>query len=343
MPLANEVVGTSDAANVLGAALALWDDFLENGPFYVKEVALDSRASGGTIDWRRTESRSLSVLMEGSPIYMEPVYRIRRHDLAGRFFLLHLATVQSIGSLLGLDSGLQTSISLAEEFHEYAHYPERIREDFSSLAFRDRARQLTDLISAYCGGLPLIHAEDDKHGSTLFGVTNFERVWEHMLRTLLSNMEGREFAKLQAGEWFCSQSGQPQTGIRPITDGCFLREDNGKRLVFLFDAKERDELASEGVTGSPNDHYKQMFYARLLELTETDQLYNVLIFPKLSGGQDPYATVLGSHSWPAVSGSQVFEVAVSYEETARAFAGLTSWDSVMVQEQLIEVLRNSKR
>jgi hypothetical protein len=269
------------------AAFFLMHDWMSNGPLRHR-VRQSFRNKKGRIDWNRTVSGTLPVVSAGRPIYVEPwvsralededwlTGRIQRWAVAKAFnewgwMAGHALPCELAGEQDSNPVDMQRAISVID------HDLHRV--------FDDRSMRVLSRLRDYLS--PVGGADEPpqiKDRIFLFGVPDFQKVWEQMCRAVLGD-RGREQQKSAQEEmpvprWHID--GQEISSAPPRPD-IVIYGQNGRPLL-LADAKYYKQFAEAPMDGplrvSSYDLIKQHFYHySLATLHNTDCFENIFIVP----------------------------------------------------------------
>jgi len=300
----------------LEAACELYDDYQENGLYWIKRDKLSSRAASGAITWRATLSTTPAHLTDGVPVYLDVVRRTRSRSTEDLLPRLHACVVDEVAKLLtGRSLVVESARVTTVEMDAIRSAP---RPTFMALArstYSDRGKRLLSLIQRY---LHLSGAAETRfaNGALLCSADAFELVWEHMLRVAIENAKGAALVRMPAGMW-TDADGLAVRGIAPRPDFGFVATADGEIRLAIFDAKDKP-IAKKGRSGTEQDHYKQITY-RLLGAYDVP-VWNALLFPSLERGRpDAPFTALGCHAWQNCPATLVYEIAADYPTVCTAF------------------------
>jgi hypothetical protein len=148
---------------------------------------------------------------------------------------------------------------------------------------------------------------------------NFELIWEHILRSTLSNSP--KAVPLVKGKWFSYDKSEKEfkivkeQGIQPQVDFKL-----GEPTEALIDGKDYQILngTSPRFRGGA-DHYKQIIYRKLEKTEDPDNFLNILMFPSID--QENLFEIQGFHEWEEIEDSRVFAVTVDYDRITKHWLG----------------------
>lgn len=307
----------------LEAATLLLDDYRQSGLFFQKEWRRESTDRAGDIDWVRTLSSSTLVSEDG--FYFDPVKWSRRVDRTEFFHRLHATVVRHAAAELGLEVEIaEASLLPRSDFSRIVSSPRPRLAAARGRLFRERGIKLHRLIARYLG-LASRGTVSKDDSDWFFRVTNFELVWEAMVRKLFQRERDSGNLTMIRGRWREAATGEELPGVNPRPDVLFawqrLGTGPGETYAVILDAKDKAVL-SGGVSGDAPDHYKQLLYRRVLTGWK-GRVLNALVFPTLDQALlgSGWYSCRGSHSWPGIDGSLVIEIACSFRAAADLYIG----------------------
>jgi hypothetical protein len=337
---AAEIAESGGLLDLLDAAAELHQDFQRFGLFYVKNVRQVSDPSG-PIQWSRTIQGSQALISDDGVFYFDTIHRSRRRDPFDLFHRLHASVVREVHLLLGDPVIVSEEVVLDDEtFAEVCAAPETFLAPIRERMYRERGRRLIDLISQFLNASARSAAAEASGESALCMTKDFEFVWEHMVRSIFENDQGRAIARLSAGRWFDARTQLEAAGIRPRADvlrAVATASEDAFRYVCVLDAKDKEIVELTGRSGSESDHYKQLVYASLLSSEPAERFLNVLAFPflTLDASGTEAVRLLGCHWWWEMPQSSVFELALNYVTVCEAFLYERAIDAEGVIEMLL--------
>ena len=167
-------------------------------------------------------------------------------------------------------------------------------------------------MSAYLGIGRLTSTERKERDNILRYSANFENIWEHILRSVLS--PHTKATVLPAGKWH-PVSGVEKGGIKPEVDF----QIGNPTPEALVDGKDYRIFNGSTRSGSAADHYKQIIYRQLTKPSSSEHFLNILMFPSID--QDKLFNLEGCHRWEDIPDSKVFEVTVDYTRITKFWLG----------------------
>jgi hypothetical protein len=316
-----EFEGSSALLHELDAAVRIRDDFLKNGFYFVKRNESTLGAGPGPIDWARTTALVQPLLQDDQIVFPSLMHRRRLHDSDNFIHRLHATVVREVLELFGESAATPEASSLDEsQYAEVRKNPQFYLDSPHDSAFSDRAIEILSLLRAYLGtgvSPSRLSGEQAEYCVT----KSFELIWEQMLRALLENYSLTGDRRLPRGKWTHSGGGShPDIGPRVDIVRHGKRQESGLYdYLALFDAK--DKRAKEvGRSATEADHYKQIIYAQLLDLSESNCFANILIFPRLDMDESKKASFFyysGRHEWTGLQRSRVHEASADYGRLSR--------------------------
>jgi hypothetical protein len=343
MPAEGLPLGIPEVQDGIAAGVLLLEEYRERGLYLHKQPVVSESLPQGKTDWPRTLRRSTPVIVGSTPVYWTSVQRQRAVDRTDLLHRLHASVLGEVGEILGYDVEIPASSLLdALTYEELASSGRSALAAIRSKTFTDRGIALIDLIERY-----LLFRQTFVHsagaGNLLIGVTDFEYVWEEMLRRLFANGAGMRASSLPGGIWKDMRTGRDELGVRPRVD--FARAgarggDGVYEYLVLFDAKDKDVEEPSGRSSSEPDIYKQMHYWRLVRHAEFRAILNALVFPVHHDDADFGLLLkpLGGHRWRELPDPPVYELAADYETICRAYIGEIRLDAEAAVSTLLREL-----
>jgi hypothetical protein len=306
--------------SALEAAIELRRDYLENGLYWNKSVRFLTNYYSAPIDWNQTVRRRQPVLEGSDVLWFDTIHRSRSRNPLDYVHRLHATCIAQILELTGESSFSPQFLPLSDsEVAQLKTESDRVLNFYLSQTYRERGQRLLELIKVWLGGTSLNVRSDLERNPILLAARNFENVWEYILRSLLTD-NPEQNRQLEQGQWV-NNEGKQANGIKPRIDliRSKTKPSGDYEYIFLFDAKDK-QVKAGGISGSPDDHYKQIIYRKLLASqypANLKRFYNVLLFP---GINEIHTTrLLGVHQWNSIKDSEVIEVAVDYENIVQAW------------------------
>lgn len=271
----------------LGTLLSIVQDFKEYGLF--SERVWDRGKNVGKPDWKRTIALQPPVINEdGSPVYLD--------------FNTHKAST-SENSLI---TGIQVHVLLEiEYFHGWwldnlgqiakqLSAKPRLQEQTSTWIARlksilprmytDRSIRLTKLLIQY-----LSAKGKSQSGSIIYGVSDFQTVWETMLRRTLVGSETGWNRKLPKPYYLLRENETKSEHRSQMLTDVILR--SGNRFI-IVDAKYYN---ATGIASTPGwqDIVKQLFYELALKsiIDNNEQVESCFVFPAADGESGKFSKV----------------------------------------------------
>lgn len=201
-----------------------------------------------------------------------------------------------------------------------ALWPHKLRALLPEL-YATRAIELTKNLIAYL--------EDSKArdiGSFLYGVEDFHTIWEHMLRSVLMNVEHGWNAQLPRPGYFRAETGQIEIQERGMQTDIVLRNDDHLTIV---DAKYYDARSLSTAPGWP-DIVKQLFYdIAVSSITTTETVSGCFIFPANDDGNGPFSGIYIMHRDQTVA-TKFPSISCHYLSVSKVMAAYTLGQKIEV-------------
>lgn len=341
IPVEGQPLGIPEAQDGIAAAILLLEEYLERGLYLHKRSVVGEGLTQGTTDWSRTLRRSTPVIVGSTPVYWTSVQRQRTVDRSDLLHRLHASVLDEVSRIFGHDVEIPASSLLqSSTYEELSSVGHSALAGLRSKTFTDRGLALIDLIERYLFFRQTL-VQRGGAADILIGVTDFEYVWEEMLRTLLANNPGMRASSLPSGIWGDLRKGQDESGVKPRVD--FARagaqgRDGVYEYLILFDAKDKEVETPSGRSASEPDIYKQMHYWRLVRQADFRATLNALVFPAHSDAFAVLLKPLGGHRWRELPDPPVYELAADYETVCRAFVGEIRLDAEAEVARLLHEL-----
>jgi hypothetical protein len=234
---------------------------------------------------------------------------------------------------LGEKNSLSETDGMSElELQRTMRHAQTYLRGIRSKVFSDRGRHILSCLSAYLGIGRLTSTGKTERDNILRYSSNFENIWEHILRSVLSPHS--KPTPLTPGKWH-PISGDEEEGIKPKVD--FQIEN--PIADALVDGKDYQIYNGSTKLGSAADHYKQIIYRQLTKPPHPDRFYNVLMFPSID--QEKLFELVGCHRWKDIPNSRVFEVTVDYNTITKHWLGEERYMGE-VQKDLEKLLKKIK-
>jgi hypothetical protein len=284
------------------AALVLRKDFIKNG-LYIKQSAKKTKNTfDRPIDFPSTLQKESPILNDEEVLYLNTVHhskqRVENHPLC----MLQKNVLSKIFKLTG-EKRLLKKFD-ARTFLETEKLLPSIRR-LKPLIFDERGLSLLAYIESYIGRTGLKKSDRAIKEELLAYTKDFEDIWEAVLRGVLAPKMGSR--ALPAGKWYTWPTLKEEQGIEPQLD-IYI---NNPQMSVLIDAKDYRILDGTKISGTSNDHYKQIIYRYLVSSKTPFKMINILAFPVV--GQSKLYEIRGVHLWRELADSCVFEVDVDYE------------------------------
>lgn len=302
----------------LEGAFKLRADYLKNGLYFSKTLARTKNSWELPVDWHRTITRNPPLVQRGQILFTETIHRKGTRDTTDPLLRLQIACLNEIFEDFGegtiaSDNGMSNS-ELARIKRRAKSYLRTIRGSI----YTDRGRHLLSFLSAYLGIGRLKSTELKERNNLLRYSKNFENIWEHILRSTLSNSSKAE--PLVEGKWFNYEksakkfTGGKERGIKPEVDFKL-----GEPTQALIDGKDYQIFNGTSSFRKSSDHYKQIIYRKLVKPDFPDEFLNILMFPSIDQGT--LFEIQGFHEWKEIKDSRVFAVTVDYDRITKHWLG----------------------
>ena len=327
--LDRELHVTDPVLDSFDAALRLRRDYRENGLYIRKTNRQTLNKSNLPVNWPCTISRSTPVLNGQEVFFDNTVHHARKRDMSHPLCLLHIACLQKIFSMIGERSDLEDAESLdAITFRRVQAKPRSYLRGLRASTFDARGRFLISAISSFFSDCSLLGVERKVREELLSYTTDFEDIWEEVLRDLMA--PGLTKRTLPAGKWHVWPDAAADEGMEPEFD---IRLDIGGTDV-LVDAKDYRVFSGSKLQGTNSDYYKQIIYRQLLVPQKLSKVVNILAFPRL--GQKTLFEIRGCHHWDEIEDSCIFEVTVDYDLAVKHWLREASLD---INSEIAELVR----
>jgi hypothetical protein len=299
-------------------AYKLRADYLKNGLYFSKTSTSAKNRWELPVDWHRTLSRNPPLLQRNQFFFTETVHRKGTRDKSDLLLRLQIACLNEIFENSGearifSENEMSKSELLRVKRRAKAHL-----RTIRGRVYTDRGRQLLAFLSAYLGIGRLDSSKLKQRNDLLRYSKNFENIWEHILRSTLSNSKKAE--PLVEGKWFDYDksakkfTGGKDKGIKPEVDFKL-----GEPTQALIDGKDYQIFNGTSSFRKGSDHYKQIIYRKLVKPDYPDEFLNVLMFPSIDQGT--LFEIQGFHEWKEIKDSRVFAVTVDYDRITKHWLG----------------------
>lgn len=284
------------------AALMLRKDFLKNG-LYIKELARKTKNTfDRPIDFSSTIRKESPILNDEEVLYLNTLHHAKERHENHPLCKLQKKVLSEIFRLTGEKRIFKKyDNSSCLETEKMFLLLRRLKP----LIFDDRGLSLLAYIESYIGRTSLKRSDRAIKEELLSYTKDFEDIWETVLRDVLAPKMGSR--ALPSGKWYTWPSLQEEEGIEPEID-IYI---NNPQISVLIDAKDYRIFDGSKISGTSNDHYKQIIYRYLMSTKIPSKMINILAFPVV--GQNKLYEIRGLHLWRELPDSCVFEVDVDYE------------------------------
>ncbi|WP_171038128.1 LlaJI family restriction endonuclease [Aquibacillus sediminis] len=285
-------IGSMNGKLPLGAFFEIIDDYIEHG-YYLSKTVHFSESKGRTIDFNKTIKKVTPNYYQGSFIYPKHIKRTKRTYEEELLRLIHKYVVYKISHLLEFYYG-QIPV---EDINELPVSKEQCinylkQELFNST--NDYKIRLITLLLAFFEG-----TNGDDNIELFIETSNFELIWEEMLRTIFSNAKRRKFF-FNTSWYLYNSEGEVRRKTNKDSELDLIKlnlfEEKNHIDVFVIDAKyySYSEQNNKGTLPQTTDINKQvgyLYYVRqkIQELypdSYSKHFYNVFIIPHTTTKND---------------------------------------------------------
>lgn len=249
----------------LGSINFLIDDFIENGilTFKTKEYSLNKNHN---IHWPRTINKTIPIISNKTPYYLEWVNKSNQIDHNHIISLIHLRILNEVIDMMGwlydLDEDFLSPVDLIIDYELWIHL---INLELDK-TYDDRTIQVLINLKNYLLGSS---TSDTKNKFHIFATKYFQNVWEKIcLYAFVPSMEGSY--ELPHPYWAIPNRKPKYT--EQIPDIIFEE----KNQLFILDAKYYQTKFAPAKLPGWKDLVKQFFYKDSLNYQNK---INVFLFP----------------------------------------------------------------
>lgn len=300
-------------------AYKLRTDYLRNGLYFSKTSTRAKNRWELPVDWHRTLSRNPPLVQRNQILFTETVHRKGTRDKSDLLLRLQIACLNEIFENSGEARIFSENEMSKSELLRVKRRAEPHLRTIRGRVYTDRGRQLLTFLSAYLGIGRLDSSELKQRNDLLRYSKNFENIWEHILRSTLSNSP--KAVHLVKGKWFDYDKSAKEfkrikgKGIEPEVDFKL-----GEPTEALIDGKDYQILnCTSRRFREGSDHYKQIIYRKLIKPDYPDDFLNILMFPSIDQGT--LFEIQGFHEWKDIKDSRVFAVNVDYDRITKHWLG----------------------
>lgn len=264
-------------ASMIALIYDLVNDFRQNG-IYSERVRFTSRNQGKP-DWPRTLTRNMPMLNSNRrPVYSEIA---TQRSIDAHENLLSLVQAEVLREIMSQHSwwigGLDSRVNELHSFETPAgtrdKWSRKLKMHRQNL-FSNRALFLTEALVEYLDG-----TASETTGGFLYGVEDFQTVWETMLRQILPDVEAGWNSRLPKPGYVRCHDGSVAMQERGMQTDIIIRTGNQLNIV---DAKYYDATGIRSVPGW-SDIVKQLFYERAVKSVDPSLIIkNFFVFPSSS-------------------------------------------------------------
>lgn len=280
-------MGEFGNCGILSVISQISDDFRRFG-VYAERHRMKTR-NAGKIDWPRTIIREPVLIEEsGDPVYSEFSTTMGCDFHGSLLAQIQAALLREIYKRHGwwlphLAVRKSEFLRVSQPRVARKNWPLMLKKALSQL-YSSRAISLANLLIHY-----MLNDRATDLGSSLFGVEDFQTVWETMLRRTLCNVEDGWNSKLPKPVYETVAGGVSEDPNRGMRTDIIVR-DRGK--YFIVDAKYYDATHAGNAPGFP-DFAKQIIYERTMaELIEKQaEIESIFAFPASGHAQGPLKTM----------------------------------------------------
>lgn len=259
----------NDSAKALISYLWIINDYLHNGVYRTRERDI-SRSGKGKIVWKKT-LRDFPIVSDGNIIYYSLITESKEslEDTITEIYKFCCEVAfRNIGWLYNLSFSDYSRLSFNKvQFLE-------ILNSTLHKTFDDKKKALILNLIRIVNGLSNGYEKDDSY---IFGIDNFEYVFERMVNEMFSNID--DISKFNpTGKWqlIGFDKAIKTSNLRPDT---IMVRDNS---VFIIDSKYYRYGYSKNPKHLPNTTsiQKQITYGEFIRSTyKFDKVYNIFILP----------------------------------------------------------------
>lgn len=265
---------SSDNSSLIALIHDLAKDFSQNG-IYAERVRYYSKNQGKP-NWPRTLSKKLPFWSSDSALVYSDI--VTRKALDAHENPLSIIQGEVLREIMTRHSwwlgGLKSRTNELYSFKK----PKGNRSQWSSVLkhyrqnlFSNRALFLVEALSDY---LDMTSTESD--GVFLYGVEDFQSVWEHMLRKVIPNVESGWNTRLPKPGYIRNSDGSVAMPERGMQTDIITRTGTNLKIV---DAKYYEATGIKSVPGW-SDIVKQLFYEKAVRIVDPSlDVSNCFIFP----------------------------------------------------------------
>ena len=256
------------------------EDFKSNG-LYLERIKRQTR-NRGKIDWRRTIADDNGIIFDQGPVYTNFITTVGSNNSANILASVQAFVISEIQSRHGwwIPNIRSRKFEIANISISKAisrrNLIKQLERNLSTL-FSNRAIRLSKWLISY-----LKNETGASSGSYIFGVQDFQTVWEVMLRSTLINVEHGWNSKLAQPAYGNKKGGISKVKNRGLRTDIIVRHRKGHAII---DAKY---YAARDASNAPSvsDFAKQILYETVLraELGSDHEIRNMFVFPSSVDG-----------------------------------------------------------
>lgn len=301
---------SSDNSSLIALIHELANDFRQNG-IYAERVRYNSRNQGKP-NWQRTLSNNLPFFSsDDAPVYSEIVTRKALDAHENPLSMIQSEVLREIMNrhswwLGGLNSRTNELYSFKKPKGNRNQWS-RVLKHYRQNLFSSRALFLVETLSDY---LDKTGTESD--GVFLYGVEDFQTVWEHMLRKVIPNVESGWNTRLPKPGYIRNSDGSVVMHERGMQTDIITREGANLKIV---DAKYYEATGIKSVPGW-SDIVKQLFYEKAVRSVDPSlNVTNCFIFPA-SKSRPPEFAEIRMYNQNKVEVPSLSKIECKYAETS---------------------------
>lgn len=268
---------------ILPLIIQILNDYEVNG-IYTSENSFHRRGFQGKTDWRKTIGSVDPQINEGELIYPYFINRFTNAYHSNEVTKIHYSVLEAIQQRFGwlLPNTDQLRFKFNKRVSIYSADIGILKAELRGVFSDAKIHTLTMLIE---------FLEDDfnagNNKSVSYGFSDFQYVWEHMLRNVLSPTHA--FSDMPIPAYRASSGKEIRVGQKGQRVDIFLYEPGNKEAC-VIDAKYYDGSSIDKAPGWP-DLVKQFFYAKSLTAGSlkhgVNSVKNYFIFPGVSSDTSP--------------------------------------------------------
>lgn len=294
----NSSIGTLAGKLPIGTLFEIMEDYLENG-YYLSQTVHFSDKFGRKIDFNKTIKKVTPNFYQDTFIYPRHILRTRRSNEEELLRIIHKFVVYKASRILEFYYG-QLPVEEVDQLHGTREYIiDYLKQELFNSTNDYKNRLITFLLSFFEG------VNGDNEINLFIETSNFELVWEEMLRAIFSNAKRDNF--FFKTRWYLYNDADPYR-IRNNKDSELdlikLSTDNknNKLDIFVIDAKyySYSQENKSGTLPQTTDINKQLGYLYFVR-SKINQaypnydksFYNMFIVPFKKGNDNKVLKTFG--------------------------------------------------